>query len=146
MAVDRINIFTNNRCYYAEADPYGPGFRFRQVFTEAEGDVEDGWVAAIYDNGDDFVFGAVQPEGLSFRVFKSELPMTYKNGTTPPLIIEDQIEVNTKFGRKMILRHIYSDKRPTGVIVGCYDGNTLWSIAVCTLPSDSTSLVFSFAE
>lgn len=145
MAVERIDIYTNNACYYAEADPCGLGFRFRQVFPDNP-DMEDGWVAAIYDNGENFVFGSMQSEGLSIRVFKTTVPLTFKNGKKAPPIIEDQIEVDTKFNRKMVLRHIYSDKRPTGVIIGCYDRNTLWSVAMCNLPSHSNALVFSFAD
>lgn len=145
MAVERINIVTCNGNYYAEADPCGLGFRFRQVFPEAPEDTGDGWVAAIYDNGDNFAFGSMQPEGLSLRIFKPTLPMTYKDGSKVPIEVEEQIEVNTQFGKKMILRHLYPDKRPTGVIMGYSDGTTVWAVAMCTLPPHSDALVFSFA-
>lgn len=145
MSVERINIITSNGYYYAEADPCGLGFRFRQVFPDAP-DAEDGWVAAIYDNGENFMFGSMQSEGLSIRVFKPTLPMTYKDGGKVPVDDDDQIEVVTKFGKKMVLRHLYPDKRSSGVIIGySEDGTTLWSVAMCTLPPHSEALVFNLA-
>ena len=57
---------------------------------------------------------------------------------------EDQIEIHTAYGKKMVVRTLSKQTKDSGVVVAYEESNTLWSVALCGAPSDG--LVISLAK
>lgn len=140
MAVERIPIISKNNEYSVEANPDGSGIRFMQKFPNGY----NRWAATIIDNGDEFVFAKLLMAGVEIQSFSPTMEMQLKNGKMPPIEVDNQVEANTPYAKKMVARYLYADEKPSGVIIGYSDGSKLWSVALCTEKDDS--LVFSFSR
>lgn len=140
MAVERIPIISKNNEYSVEANPDGSGIRFMQKFPNGY----TRWAAAIIDNGDEFVFAKLLMAGVEIQSFSPTMEMQLKNGKMPPIEVDNQVEANTPYAKKMVARYLYADEKPSGVIIGYSDGSKLWSVALCTEKNDS--LLFSFSR
>lgn len=140
MAVERIPIISKNNEYSVEANPDGSGIRFMQKFPNGY----NRWAATIIDNGDEFVFAKLLMAGVEIQSFSPTMEMQLKNGKMPPIEVDNQVEANTPYAKKMVARYLYADEKPSGVIIGYSDGSKLWSVALCTEKDDS--LLFSFSR
>lgn len=140
MAVERIPIISKNNEYSVEANPDGSGIRFMQKFPNGY----TRWTATIIDNGDEFVFAKLLMAGVEIQSFSPTMEMQLKNGKMPPVEVDNQVEANTPYAKKMVARYLYADEKPSGVIIGYSDGSKLWSVALCTEKADS--LLFSFSR
>lgn len=140
MAVKRIPIISKNNEYSVEANPDGSGIRFMQKFPNGY----TRWAATIIDNGDEFVFAKLLMAGVEIQSFSPTMEMQLKNGKMPPIEVDNQVEANTPYAKKMVARYLYADEKPSGVIIGYSDGSKLWSVALCTEKDDS--LLFSFSR
>lgn len=140
MAVERIPIISKNNEYSVEANPDGSGIRFMQKFPNGY----TRWAATIIDNGDEFVFAKLLMAGVEIQSFSPTMEMQLKNGKMPPIEVDNQVEANTPYAKKMVARYLYADEKPSGVIIGYSDGSKLWSVALCTEKDDS--LLFSFSR
>lgn len=140
MAVERIPIISKNNEYSVEANPDGSGIRFMQKFPNGY----NRWAATIIDNGDEFVFAKLLMTGVEIQSFCPTMEMQLKNGKMPPVEVDNQVEANTPYAKKMFARYLYADEKPSGVIIGYSDGSKLWSVALCTEKDDS--LLFSFSR
>lgn len=140
MAVERIPIISKNNEYTVEANPDGSGIRFMQKIPNGY----TRWAATIIDNGDEFVFAKLLMAGVEIQSFSPTMEMQLKNGKMPPIEVDNQVEANTPYAKKMFARYLYADEKPSGVIIGYSDGSKLWSVALCTEKNDS--LLFSFSR
>lgn len=140
MSLNAIPIISKNNEYSVEANPDGSGIRFMQKFPNGY----TRWAATIIDNGDEFVFAKLLMAGVEIQSFCPTMEMQLKNGKMPPIEVDNQVETNTPYAKKMIVRYLYADEKPSGVIIGYSDGSKLWSVALCTEKDDS--LLFSFSR
>ena len=84
----------------------------------------------LIDQGDHFDFVTIDHKGIKVTEFSPETVLMLKSGKPAPLESE-QMEVYTPFDRQLIVRHLYADERPAGVIVACREGDFLTSVLVC---------------
>lgn len=131
MSLDKIPIQTDNGMYYVEKDTFGIKFML-------EDEEEPVWQAAITDCGDYFVFGVLEDGIIRITEFNPQNKLKYKNGESAPLSVEDQIEVKTSHGKTIIVRYLYRNQTPKGVIVAAYsDGDEeLTSLAISGAQDD----------
>ena len=97
----------------------------------------------IDHQGAHFDFVIIDSKGINVTEFNPETVLMLKCGKPAPLEAE-QMEVYTPFGRQLIVRHLYADERPAGVIVACREGDFLTSVLVCGSKDDS--LCFMLAK
>lgn len=140
MSLDKIFIQTDIGRFYVEKDK-DFGVRFM-----LENEEEPIWQASIMDCGDYFAFGVLEDEIIRITEFKPQNKLKYKNGESAPLSVEDQIEVKTYYGKTMVVRYLYRNKTPKGVIVAAYsDGDEeLTSLAISGAHEDC--LCFSLSN
>ena len=127
MSLHRIPILmTDGGRYYVEKDK-DFGVRFM-----LENEEEPIWQAAIMDCGDKYAFAVLEDEMIRITEFNPQNKLTYRNGKSAPLSVEDQIEVKTSHGKTIVVRYLYRNKTPKGVIVAAYsDGDEeLTSLAI----------------
>ena len=81
---------------------------------------------------------------MLIRPFMPTTQLLLKDGTEAPLTGEEQIEINTSYDKKMIVRTLSKENKDSGVIVAYEESGTLWSVALCGAPSDG--LIISLAK
>ncbi len=131
MSISTIPINSKTSSYIVEANPDNSGIRFAEVRDGVQA-----WLASIIDNGDNFVLSTLQPNGILMQTFKPTKRLFNKDGTMPALEVEKQIEVKTAHGRTIVVRYLYKDESPSGVMIAYSDGICLWQLAMCGAPND----------
>lgn len=139
MKVEKMKFKSRKKNFYVEAIPGNIGIRFMEY---SEYGVE--CIAMIVDNAKEFLLTSKNRDGMLIRPFKPTTQLLLKDGTEAPLEGEDQIEVNTPYGKKMIVRTLSKENKGSGVIVAYEESDTLWSIALCGAPIDG--LIISLAK
>lgn len=139
MKIGRIKFKSRTKNFYAEPIPENLGVRFMQYDEHGEE-----CIAMIVDNGDQFLLTSKNRDGMLIRPFMPTVQLLLKDGTEAPLDGEDQIEVKTPYGKKMIVRTLSKENKGSGVIVAYEESDTLWSIALCGAPIDG--LIISLAK
>lgn len=138
MKVEKMKFKSKKKNFYVEAIPGNIGIRFMEY---SEYGVE--CIAMIVDNNREFLLTSKNQGGMLIRSFKPTTPLLLKDGTEAPLTGEDQIEINTLYGKKMIVRTLSKDNKIPGVVVAYEKDETLWSIAICGAPTEN--LIISLA-
>lgn len=138
MKVKKMKFKSRKKNFYAEAIPGNIGIRFMEY---SEYGVE--CIAMIVDNNREFLLTSKNQGGMLIRSFKPTTPLLLKDSTEAPLTGEDQVEVKTPYGKKMIVRTLSKDNKVPGVVVAYEKDETLWSIAICGAPTEN--LIISLA-
>ena len=139
MKVEKMKFKSRTKNFYAEPIPENLGVRFMQYDEHGEE-----CIAMIVDNGNQFLLTSKNRDGMLIRPFMPTVQLLLKDGTEAPLDGEDQIEVKTPYGKKMIVRTLSKGNKGSGVIVAYEESDTLWSIALCGAPIDG--LIISLAK
>lgn len=139
MKIEKIKFKSRTKNFYAEAIPDNSGVRFMHYDEYGEE-----CVAMFVDNGEEFFLTSKNRDGMLIRPFMPTVQLLLKDGTEAPLDGEDQIEVKTPYGKKMIVRTLSKENKGSGVIVAYEESDTLWSIALCGAPIDG--LIISLAK
>lgn len=138
MKVEKMKFKSRKKNFYVEAIPGNIGIRFMEY---SEYGVE--CIAMIVDNNREFLLTSKNQGGMLIRPFNPTTKLLLKDGTEAPLEGEDQIEVKTPYGKKMIVRTLSKDNKIPGVVVAYEKSGTLWSVALCGAPTDG--LIISLA-
>ena len=125
MPLDKIPIISKTVHFSVERSPDDTGI----VFVYKQNNRKK-VAAMLIDQGDNFCFVTIDHRGIYMTEFNPETVLMLKNGKPAPLEAE-QMEVYTPFGRHLLVRHLYADERPAGVIVACREGDFLTSVLVC---------------
>ena len=125
MPLERIPIISKTVHFSVERSPDDTGI----VFTYKQNNRKK-VAAMLIDQGDHFDFVTIDHKGIKVTEFSPETVLMLKSGKPAPLESE-QMEVYTPFDRQLIVRHLYADERPAGVIVACREGDFLTSVLVC---------------
>ena len=135
----KMKFKSKTKNFYAEPVPGNLGVRFMEV----NGSHKE-CIAMIVDNDKEFLLTSKNRDGMLIRPFMPTTQLLLKDGTEAPLTGEDQIEVHTSYGKKMVVRTLSKENKDNGVIVAYEENDTLWSICLCGAPSDG--LVISLAK
>lgn len=138
MSLERIPIISKKAIFTVEENPDSTGICFIHKHRGRKR-----VLAMLIDQGDSFCFVTTDHRGIDMTEFNPETVLMLKSGKPAPLEAE-QMEVYTSFGRQLIVRHLYADERPAGVIVACREGDFLISVLVCGSKDDS--LCFMLAK
>ena len=129
MSVKQIDIYNDVLSFCVEPNPDNSGVRVMQNVDEGYN-----WILTIIDNGDGFAISNFAPDGrLNLRNFNPKNRLLNIDGTMPPLEIDKQIEVNTPYGKKMIVRDLNPNHPNAGAVIAYSDGVCLYSVALCEL-------------
>ena len=141
MSLERIPIISKKAIFTVEESPDSTGICFIHKHHGRKR-----VLAMLIDHqGDYFDFVTMDSnKGIDVTSFNPETVLMLKCGKPAPIESEQQMEVYTPFGRCLIVRYLYADERPAGVIVGCREGNFLTSVLVCGSKDDS--LCFMLAK
>ncbi|MBQ9850373.1 MAG: hypothetical protein IJO36_06710 [Clostridia bacterium] len=139
MSLEKIPIISKTVHFSVERSPDDTGI----VFTYKQNNRKK-VAAMLIDQGDYFDFVTIDHRGIDMTEFNPETVLMLKSGKPAPLESEQQMEVDTPFGRQLIVRHLYADERPAGVIVACKQDNLLISVLVCGETEDN--LCFMLAK
>lgn len=139
MKLERMKFRSRTKNFYVEPAPENLGIRFMQYDEHGEK-----CIAMIVDNCKEFLLTSKNDDGLLIRPFNPTTQLLLKDGTEAPLTGEDQIEVKTPHGKKMIVRPILKDNKILSVVVAYEKNDSLWSIAICGAPNDG--LLISLAK
>ena len=135
----KMKFKSKTKNFYAEPAPGNTGIRFMQYNERGEE-----CIAMIIDNGKEFLLTSKNRDGMLIRPFMPTTQLLLKDGTEAPLTGEEQIEINTSYDKKMIVRTLSKENKDSGVIVAYEESGTLWSVALCGAPSDG--LIISLAK
>lgn len=138
MKVKKIKFMSRMKRFYAEPVPGNLGIRFMEYNERGEE-----CIAMLIDHGKEFLLTSKNRDGMLIRPFMPTTQLLLKDGTEAPLTGEDQIEVNTPYGKKMIVRTLSKETKGSGVVVAYEKSGTLWSVALCGAPTDG--LIISLA-
>lgn len=139
MKVEKIKFKSRTKNFYAEPIPSKLGIRFMQYNEHGEE-----CIAMLVDNDKEFLLTFKNRDGMLMRPFKPTTQLLLRDGITKaPLDGEGQIEVNTPYGKKMIVRTLSKENRGSGVVVAYEKNNTLWSIALVGAPIDGMIISLS---
>lgn len=139
MPLERIPIISKKAIFTVEESPDSTGICFIHKHHGRKR-----VLAMLIDHqGDYFDFVIIDSKGINVTEFNPETVLMLKSGKPAPLESEQQMEIDTPFGRQLIVRHLYADERPAGVIV-CREGDFLTSVLVCGSKDDS--LCFMLAK
>ena len=126
MSLERIPIISKKAIFTVEESPDSTGICFIHKHHGRKR-----VLAMLIDQGDHFDFVTIDHKGFKLTEFTPETVLMLKCGKPAPLESEQQMEIDTPFGRQLIVRHLYADERPAGVIVACREGDFLTSVLVC---------------
>lgn len=126
MPLDKIPIISKTVHFSVERSPDDTGI----VFVYKQNNRKK-VAAMLIDQGAHFDFVIIDSTGINVTEFNPETVLMLKCGKPAPIESEQQMEVYTPFGRCLIVRYLYADERPAGVIVACREGNFLTSVLVC---------------
>mgnify|MGYP003302007339 CR=1 FL=1 len=126
MPLERIPIISKTVHFSVERSPDDTGI----VFVYKQNNRKK-VAAMLIDQGQKFSFVVLDRRGIKVTEFSPETVLMLKSGKPAPLESEQQMEIDTPFGRQLIVRHLYADERPAGVIVACREGDFLTSVLVC---------------
>ena len=135
----KMKFKSKTKNFYAEPVPGNLGIRFMQYNERGEE-----CIAMLVDNDKEFLLTSKNRDGMLIRPFMPTTQLLLKDGTEAPLTGEDQIEVNTPYGKKMIVRTLSKKNKGSGVVVAYEESDTLWSVALCGAPTDG--LIISLAK
>ena len=135
----KMKFKSRTKNFYAEPVPGNLGIRFMEYNERGEE-----CIAMIVDNDKEFLLTSKNRDGMLIRPFMPTTQLLLKDGTEAPLTGEDQIEVHTSYGKKMVVRTLSKQTKDSGVIVAYEESDTLWSVALCGAPSDG--LIISLAK
>lgn len=139
MKVKKIKFMSRMKRFYAEPVPGNLGIRFMEYNERGEE-----CIAMLIDHGKEFLLTSKNRDGVLIRPFMPTTQLLLRDGITKaPLDGEDQIEVNTPYGKKMIVRTLSKKNKGSGVVVAYEKSGTLWSVALCGAPTDG--LIISLA-
>ena len=138
MKVEKIKFMSRTKSFYAEPVPGNLGIRFMECNERGEE-----CIAMIIDNDKEFLLTSKNRDGMLIRPFMPTTQLLLKDGTEAPLTGEDQIEIHTAYGKKMVARTLSKENKGSGVVVAYEESDTLWSVALSGAPSDG--LVISLA-
>lgn len=139
MKVEKIKFMSRMKKFYAEPVPGNLGIRFMEYNERGEE-----CIAMIIDNDKEFLLTSKNRDGMLIRPFMPTTQLLLRDGITKaPLDGEDQIEVHTSYGKKMIVRTLSKQNKGSGVVVAYEKSGTLWSVALCGAPTDG--LIISLA-
>ena len=139
MKLEKIKFRSETKNFYVEPAPENLGIRFMEYDEHGKK-----CVAMIVDNNNEFLLTSKYNDRMLIRPFMTTKRFLLKDGTEAPLEGEDQIEVKTPHGKKMIVRPISKDNKILSVIVAYEKNDSLWSIAICGAPVDG--LLISLAK
>ncbi len=125
MSLERIPIISKKAIFTVEENPDSTGICFIHKHRGRKR-----VLAMLIDQGDSFCFVTTDHRGIDMTEFNPETVLMLKSGKPAPLEAE-QMEVYTPFGRCLIVRYLYADERPAGIIVACIEGDILTSVLVC---------------
>lgn len=126
MALFRMYIEAGDTRFCVEANPDDSGIRFGQVTKN--GIV---WVATIIDEGNEFCLSTLRDNGIYIEKFNPTAPLIYKDGSTPPYRIPEELEVFTPHNRRIFVRSMYKNTPEKGVIIGYAQNMKLYTLAFC---------------
>ena len=135
----KMNFNSKKKSFYVEAAAGNVGVRFVEYNENQET-----CIAMLIDNGKEFLLTSKNDDGLLIRPFNPTTQLLLKDGTEAPLTGEDQIEVNTVHGKKMVVRTLSKDNKVPGVVVAYEESGTLWSVAIAGSPVEN--LIISLAR
>lgn len=139
MNLKKMNFNSKKKSFCVEAAAGNVGVRFVEYNENQET-----CIAMLIDNGKEFLLTSKNDDGLLIRPFHPTTQLLLKDGTEAPLTGEDQLEVNTPYGKKMIVRTLSKDKKVPGVVVAYEESGTLWSVAIAGSPIEN--LIISLAK
>lgn len=139
MNLKKMNFNSKKKSFYVEASAGNVGVRFVEYNENQET-----CIAMLIDNGKEFLLTSKNDDGLLIRPFNPTTQLLLKDGTEAPLTGEDQIEVNTVHGKKMVVRTLSKDNKVPGVVVAYEESDTLWSVAIADCPVEN--LIISLAR
>lgn len=131
MLLERIPIISKTVHFSVERSPDDTGI----IFTYKQNNRKK-VAAMLIDRGESFDFVTIDSKGINVTEFNPETVLMLKSGKPAPLESE-QMEVYTSFDRCLIVRYLYADERPAGVIVACREGDFLTSVLVCGETEDN---------
>ena len=86
----------------------------------------------IDHQGAHFDFVTMDSKGIDVTSFNPETVLMLKETGLPASVeSENQMEIDTPFGRKIVVRYLCENEHPAGVIVACREGDFLISVLVC---------------
>jgi hypothetical protein len=125
--VDKFDIFNDHLFFRIEPNPDDSGIRVLQNVGE-----RFNWIMTIIDNDNGFAVSNFAPDGtLSLRNFEPKNRLLNIDGTMPPLEVAEQVEVETPYNKKIIVRSLDENYPNTGALVAYSDGVCLYGIALC---------------
>lgn len=140
MSLERIPIISKKAIFTVEENPDSTGICFIHKHRGRKR-----VLAMLIDQGDYFDFVTMDHKGIDVTSFNPETVLLIKETGFPASVeSENQMEIDTPFGRKIIVRHLCENERPAGVIVACREGDFLISVLVCGSKDDS--LCFMLAK
>ena len=139
MKVEKIKFMSRTKRFCAEPVPGNLGIRFMEYNERGEEEC----IAMIIDHGKEFLLTSKNRDGMLIRPFMPTTQLLLKDGTEAPLTGEDQIEVHTSYGKKMVVRTLSKQTKGSGVVVAYEESDTLWSVAIAGSPVEN--LIISLA-
>ena len=133
----KLKFKSRTKSFCAEPIPGNLGIRFMEV-----GATKKPCIAMIVDNGTEFLLTSKNDDGMLIRKFMPTTQLLLKDGTKAPLEDDDQIEIVTPFGKKIVVRPLCKNKPGTGVVLAYLEGEdpTLWCIALAVAPIENMAI------
>ena len=141
MSLERIPIISKKAIFTVEESPDSTGICFIHKHHGRKR-----VLAMLIDQGDHFDFVTMDHKGIDLISFNPETVLMLKETGLPASVEseENQMIIDTAFGRKIVVRYLCENERPAGVIVACREGDFLISVLVCGSKDDS--LCFMLAK
>lgn len=145
MRVDALPIVAEDRLFSVEATPDNSGVQF--IWVNAE-DGKRRWTAAIFDCGDVFSIANRSEFGIRLHKFSPTAVLRLSSGKNAPIDVgsRKQLEVESPYGKKLVVRYVDSSEMPTAVVVGYIDEEIGVVRSVALICSKFSLLKFSLAN
>jgi len=140
ISLDKIDIVSDSLVYSVFESPDASGLTFvcRQNNRKKV-------VAMLIDSEEKgtFYFVRISNKGFNATEFRPKKTLMHKGGQPAPLDCGSQIELTTKYGTELVVRYLFIDERPKGVIVARREGDHLISVLVCGEQDDRLCFMMS---
>lgn len=134
----KLTFKSMKRSFVVEAIPDNTGVRILETVNG-----RTACVGLIVDNDEDFLYASRYQSGMLIQSFITTEPLLLKDGSEPPLEYENQIEVYTTYGKRMVVRPLKRQPPSHGVIVAYEEDNCLWYLATWSAFRDELSVRLS---
>lgn len=140
ISLDKIDIVSDTLTYSIEKNIDELGFVFICKLNNRKR-----VVALLLDTGEDdfFNFIRLSDKGVEIMDFRPQNILKHKDGKPAPIECDSQMELTTKFGTKLIVRHLFLDKRQKGIVIARKKEDHLITLLICGEQDDHLCFLMS---